>query len=171
MRLVKFALLAGLTGVGAIAAADSRGKFAGTWTMDPARSESAHQDVPVESATLVIAFTDSEMTMETTRSEHGKPFHESLHFKLDGSETTTTGDSGVPVTGKARWEGSKLVVETVRNIQDSTVTTLYVHSLSPNGRDLLIDKTLTVQHGYQGQSAPTTGHGKDIFVRAPKARH
>jgi len=169
MRRVEFVLLAGLTAVAAIAAADNRARFAGTWTMDPARSESAHQDLPTDSATLVIGFTDSELTMETTRSERGKAFHENLHFRLDGSETTTTGDSGVPVTGKARWDGPKLVVETVRNIQDSTVTTLYVHSLSPNGRDLLIDKTLTVQHGYQGQNAPTTGHGKDVFVRAAKA--
>jgi hypothetical protein len=25
-----------------------------------------------------------------------------------------------------------------------------------------------VQHGYQGASAPTTGHGKDVFVRVAK---
>ena len=166
MRQVKFALLAGLMGVAAIAAPDNRTKFAGAWTMDPARSESAHQDVPIQSATLVIGFTDDALTMETTRSEQGKTFHEVLHFKLDGTDTASTGDAGVSVTGKARWDGPKLVVETVRNIQDSTVTTLYVHSLSPNGRDLLIDKTLSVQHGYQGQIAPTTGHGKDVFVRA-----
>lgn len=166
MLQVKFALLAGLMGVAALAAPDNRAKFAGSWTMDPARSESAHQDVPIESSLLVIGFTDGGLTMETTRSEQGKAFHETLHFKLDGTETANTGDAGVAVTGKAHWDGEKLIVETVRNIQESTVTTLYVHTLSPNGRDLTIDKTLAVQHGYQGQIAPTTGHGKDVFVRA-----
>jgi len=148
-------------------AAEGPGDFTGTWTMDPTRSESAHQDVPTGTATLVIRLTDSELSMETTRNEADKPFHEILTFRLDGSETSGTGDGGVRVTGKAHWDGPKLVVETSRNVQDSTVTTLYVHTLSANRRDLTIDKTLTVQHGYQGgNSAPTTGHGKDVFVRA-----
>jgi len=157
-----------MLGVAPLSAADNRGSFAGAWKMDPARSESAHQDVPSGASTLVIRLTDTEISMETTRIEEAKPFHETLTFRLDGSETTSTGDGGVKVSGKAHWDGPRLVVETVRNIQDSTVTTLYIHTLSPNGRDLTIDKTLTVQHGYQGASAPTTGHGKDVFVRVAR---
>jgi hypothetical protein len=157
-----------MLGLAPAVGADNHTNFTGTWKMDPARSESAHQDVPSGASTLVIQLSPTELSMETTRSEDAKPFHETLSFKLDGSETSSTGDGGVNVTGKAHWEGPKLVVETVRNIQDSTVTTLYIHTLSPNGRDLIIDKTLTVQHGYQGAHAPTTGHGKDVFVRIAK---
>ncbi len=135
--------------------------------MDASRSESAHQDVPMGPTTLVIRMSNKDLTIETTREDSGAPFHEILNLKLDGSETTSTGDSGVPVTGKAHWDGARLVVETARNIKDSTVTTLDVHALSPNGRDLVVDKTLTVQHGYMGvNAAPTTGRGKDVFVRA-----
>jgi hypothetical protein len=136
--------------------------------MDPARSESAHQDVPGGSSKLVIRIAGQGMTIETTRAEEGKPaaFHETLSLKLDGSETVSPGDSAVDVTAKAHWDGPKLVVETSRILQDSTVTTVYVHSLSPDGRELTVDKTLTVQHGYQGvATAPNTGHGKDVFVR------
>lgn len=168
MRIGFLTLIAALAGLSPVIAADSHAAFAGTWTMDPARSESAHQDVPVGTATLVISLTGTGLTMETTRNEEGRPFHETLNFRLDGSETVSTGDGGAEVTGKAHWDGAKLVVETARNVRDSTVTTLYVHVLSPNGRDLTIDKTLTVQHGYQGGSAPTTGHGKDVFVRVAK---
>jgi hypothetical protein len=163
-----FLLLTTMLGVVPALAADNRGSFAGTWKMDPARSESAHQDVPSGESTIIIRLTDTELSIETTRSEDARPFHETLSFRLDGAETTSTGDGDVKVTGKAHFDGSKLVVETTRNIQDSTVTTLYVHTLSPNGRDLTIDKTLTVQHGYQGAHAPTTGRGKDVFVRVPK---
>jgi hypothetical protein len=53
-------------------------------------------------------------------------------------------------------------------VQNSTVTTVYVHTLSPNGREMFVDKTLTVQHGYQGQSATNTGHGKDVYIRVSK---
>jgi len=137
--------------------------------MDPVRSESAHQDTPIGQSTLVIRLTGGGLAMETIRSEGGRPaaFHETLNLKLDGSETTSTGNAGVAVIAKAHWDGNRLFVETLRNVQDSTVTTLYVHSLSANGREMTVDKTLTVQHGYQGVSASSsnTGHGKDIFVR------
>jgi len=138
--------------------------------MDPARSESAHQDVPTGSSTVLIRLTDSGLSMETTRHEMDKSeaFHETLNFQLDGSETTSMGAGNVPVTGKAHWNGEKLVVETVRNVNNSTVSAIEIHTLSPNGREMTIDKTLTVQHGYMGQSAPTMGHGKDIFVRVDR---
>ncbi|HEY4088466.1 MAG TPA: hypothetical protein VGM43_21190 [Bryobacteraceae bacterium] len=170
MRYAGFVILLALAGFVASAAAQSQNDFSGTWTMDPSRSESAHQDVPVGSSTMVIRVADGGLAIETIRGEEGKPaaFHETLNFKLGGPETTSQGDGGTPVTGKARWEGTKLVVETARSIQGSTVTTLYVHTLSADGREMTIDKTLTIQHGYQGVGARTSGHGKDIFVRVAK---
>jgi hypothetical protein len=171
MRRLGLVILIALGGFVASVMGQSQGDFSGTWTMDPSRSESAHQDVPVGSSTMVIRLGDSGLTIETTRGEGGKPaaFHETLNLKVGGTETTTPGDSGTPVTGKARWEGTKLVVETARSVQGSTVTTLYVHTLSANGREMTVDKTLTIQHGYQGAGARTTGHGKDIFVRVAKS--
>jgi hypothetical protein len=168
MRCAKVAILVALGAFAASATAENRKDFSGTWTMDASRSESAHQDVPVESTTLVIRLADGDLTIETTRSEQGKPaaFHETLNFKLDGTETTSPGDGGTVVTGNVRWEGMKLIVETARRIQGSTITTRYVHTLSGNGREMTVDKTLAVQHGYQGEGAKTTGHGKDVFVRA-----
>ena len=163
----RYALLLGLLIAIPSTFGQTKPGFSGTWKMDVARSESAHQDVPTGPSTLVIRQTADGISVETTRTENGKPdaFHETLNFKLDGSETTSTGDGGVPVKGKVRWDGKNLVVETVRNLQDSTVTTLYVHSLSADGRELTVDKSLTVQHGYQFRGAATTGRGKDIFVR------
>lgn len=145
-------------------------RFSGVWKMDPARSESAHQDVAIGVSTLVIRSSGNELTIETTRKPVGDapPFHEVLTFHLDGSETPNTGDAGVPVTGKLRLDGSKLITETVRNVRNSTVTTTYIHMLSANGREMTIDKTLTVQHGYQGMSATNSGHGKDVYVRVSK---
>src|SRR5580700_8057311 len=130
MRTATFLVLTALLGIPPVVAADNHSSFGGTWKMDPARSESAHQDVPSGASLLVIRVTRTELSIETTRSEETNPFHETLSFKLDGSETSSTGDGGVKVIGKAHWDGSKLVIETTRNIQDSTVTTLYVHTLS-----------------------------------------
>ena len=171
MRYARFVLLVGLLGLAPWVAGQSHGDFSGTWTMDPARSESAHQDVPIGPSTLLIHMTATELTMETTRSEGGKPaaFHETLTLRLDGSDTTHASDTDATVTGKAHWDGAKLVVETSREINGATVTTLYVHTLSANGREMTIDKTLTVQHGYQGLlSARNMGHGVDVFVRVAR---
>jgi len=160
---VVFSFLLALPGV----FAQSPKAFIGSWKMDPARSESAHQDVPEGPAVITIRQVDGGFTVETLRSEGDKPngFHEVLRFQADGSETQSTGQGGATVSGKMHWEGPKLVIETSRNVQDSTVTTHYVHALSANGRELVIDKTLTVQHGYQFRGAATAGHGRDVFVR------
>jgi hypothetical protein len=171
MRYARFVLLVGLLGLAPWVAGQSHGDFSGTWMMDAARSESAHQDVPIGPSTLLIHVTATGLTMETTRSEGGKPaaFHETLTLRLDGSETTGASDKDATVTGKAHWDGAKLVVETSREINGQTLTTLSVHTLSANGREMTIDSTVTVQHGYQGLlSGGNTGHGVDVFVRVAK---
>jgi hypothetical protein len=141
--------------------------FSGTWTMDGTRSESAHQDVPIGAVTLTIRQTASAVSIETNRkaSKGSGAFHETVSYNLDGTETAAIGEGGAKVTAKARWEGDKLVTETARNVQDSTVTTLWVQSLDATGREMTVVKTLTVQHGYMGQTAKTAGHATDVFVK------
>src|SRR5947209_16029048 len=145
------------------ALAQDQPDFSGAWRMDPSRSESAHQAVPIGPVTVIIKQTPAEVVIETRRSENNKsaPSSEILTFLLDGSESTIVGSTGVPVKTKAHWDGANLVTETARNVRGSTVTTLHVLSLEPGGRELTINKTLTVQHGYRFPGANTTGTGKD----------
>ena len=144
--------------------------FVGIWTMDLVRSESAHQEVPVTAETLIIRLEGTGVTIETTRSWGGKApdSHETLSLRLDASETTNTTDGGQTIAAKARLDGARLVVETARIVNESTVTTMYVYALAAKGREITVDMTLTVQHGYQGATARNTGRGKDIFVRAQR---
>ena len=153
--------------LGLAAHAQSPADFSGTWKMDPSRSESAHQAVPIGPVMLIVKQTGGALTMETRTGETTKAAiaNETLTFPLDGSENTLTSASGVPIKAKAHWDGPKLVTETARNVRDSTITTVYVLSLDPSGRELTIDKTLTVQHGYQFQGANNTGTSKDVFVK------
>lgn len=130
--------------------------FSGAWKMDPTRSESAHQAVPIGPVTLLIKQTAEEITVETRRASN----REILTYKLDGAETTTQG-----ITCRARWEGPKLILGTTRSVQESTITTLQEHSLDPTGRELTIRKTLTVQHGYQFEGAKSSGSGTDVFIK------
>ena len=78
--------------------------FSGTWKMDAARSESAHQAVPIGPVTLVIKQTATELTIETRRSDTDKSeiHSETLTYKLDGSESTVAGTEGTPIKSQAR---------------------------------------------------------------------
>ena len=109
MLRLGFVSLIALLGISRGLSAQVHDDFSGTWKMDAARSESAHQDVPTGSSTVTIQPTGTGMTMETIRSEGGKPFHETLNLKVDGTETTSVGDGGGIVTAKAHWDGAKLV--------------------------------------------------------------
>jgi hypothetical protein len=145
--------------------------FSGTWKMDAARSESAHQAVPIGPVTLVIKQTATELSIETRRSDpdKGEIHSETLTYKLDGSENTVAGTDGTPIKSQAHWEGTKLVTGTTRNIEGSTITTTYVHSLNPKGNELTVHKTLTVQHGYQFDGAKNSGTGTDVFIKVKAA--
>jgi hypothetical protein len=141
--------------------------FSGIWRMDDSRSESAHQGAPIGPVTMIVKQSGNDLSIETRgRDSDSSTVHsEILNYKLDGTETTTEGSDGTPIKSKAHWEGTKLVVETERNIQKSPVTTSYVYSLDPEGKEMTINKTLTVQHGYQAEGAHNIGTGTDVFIK------
>jgi hypothetical protein len=145
--------------------------FSGTWKMDPTRSESAHQAVPIGPVTLVINQTALELRIETRRSSRGDTAIQSeiLTYRLDGTESTIATETGAAVKTKAHWNGNKLVTETERIVQGSSVTTMYIHSLDPKGKELTVDKTLLVQHGYQFEGSKSYGTGRDVFVKVHRS--
>jgi hypothetical protein len=144
--------------------------LSGTWQMDASRSESAHQAVAIGPVTLVITQTEGNLSIETRRREKGGSVisAETLTFKLNGVESLTVSAHGAQVKTQAHWDGPKLVAETVRDIQSATVSTMDVFSLDAGGKELTVDRTLTVQHGYQspGANNNNVGKAKDVFVRA-----
>lgn len=150
-----------------LATAQPAPDFSGVWEMDRSRSASALQGIPIGPVTLLINQQSSDLTIETRRKEPGKRdvSSEVLAYKIDGAESSIIGASGVEIQAKARMDGNKLVAETVRKVQGSTVTTTHVFSLDAGGKELTVDKTLTVQHGYQFRGANNTGAGRDVFVR------
>lgn len=130
----------------------SRPDFSGAWELD---APSAAR------VTLTIKQTPAEVTIETRSGAS-----DVLTYKLDGSETTVAGASGTPITTRARWEGAKLVTETARTVNGAAVTTMHVLSLNSTGRELTVEKTLMVQHGYRSLVPRNTGSGKEVYLRA-----
>jgi hypothetical protein len=137
--------------------------------MDTSRSESAHQDTPIGPVSLKIRQAPGEFVIVTRRSEPDSSAvtTETLTYKLDGTDSINGEESEVKIKSKAHWDGPKLVVETAREINGSTVTTHQVFELDPEGKELTVQKTLTVQHGYQGPGAQkASSSGVDVYVKA-----
>ena len=143
--------------------------LSGTWKLDAARSESAHQAVPIGAVILVIHQSPTGITVETRRTEAGKSEvqTEILRYLPNGAEMTTT-IQDLPVKTKAHWDGNKWITETERTINGASVTTRNVHTLNSNGKELKVEKTLMVQHGYQFPGAKNYASGTDIFVKSAK---
>jgi len=154
------------------AANDENKDFSGHWKMDRARSESPHQSVPLAEITLAIKRTAAELSIETITSDgqQSRISSETLTYKLDGTESTVETGPGAPVKTRLRWDGPKLVTETVRVISNMSVTVQNVLTLGPDRNELTVDRTLTVQHGYQSSSGNNTGTGRDVFVRTSTSR-
>jgi hypothetical protein len=44
-----------------------------------------------------------------------------------------------------------------------------VFSLDASRKEMTVDNTLTVQHGYQSLGANNTGRGKDVYIRKTRS--
>jgi hypothetical protein len=143
------------------AAPDGNTNFSGIWEMDAARSVSAHSSSSVPKVTLVINQTATELSIETRQG--GKS--ETIIYKLDGSETEKPAQDNGPFQWRAEWKGAQLATETHRNINRATVTINEVFSLDRKAKEITVDRTLTVQHGYSMRGAKNYSSGQDVFIR------
>src|SRR5256885_10467767 len=105
MKHLPAAVLTGLLiaapGPGAQPTAD----YSGTWTMDPARSESAHNGEPFRPMTIVIAQTPTELRIDTTRGAD----KETVVYPLGQAARATPSDT--VHQPEAYWIGEPLVTE------------------------------------------------------------
>jgi hypothetical protein len=136
--------------------------FSGAWEMDSTRSETAQSTPPVGPVTLVIKQTPTEISIETRRGSQT----ETLVYKLDGSESKKPVQDNGPFEWRARWEGPKLVTQTHRSVNRTTVTIQETLAVDAKAKELTVDRTLTVQHGYTMRGAKNYSSGRDVFVRA-----
>ena len=135
--------------------------------MDLTRSEAAAQGNPIGPVTVAIRQMPEELRIDTTRN--GRT--ESVRY-LPASVKATGGDE---LLGAFRWEGSKLVTMLVTDINKQAITVQEVRSLDPAGREMTVELTLVVEHGYQSggtglvrsQNSPNTSKGINVFVKTP----
>ena len=136
--------------------------FSGTWTMDLARSESSQQGTSVKPVTFVITQNPTQVRIETTRGER----IENVLYPLARSRGATgTSGSSAAAHPEAYWEGDTLVTETQRPVNGYTVTVKEARSLGPGGKEMTVQTTVIVQHGYSMPGAKNYGTSKDVFIK------
>jgi hypothetical protein len=67
-------------------------------------------------------------------------------YKLDGSESVNEGRGG-QVKSKAHWDGTKLVIETTRDMQGMSMTSKEVRSLSADGKEMTVETNFSTPQG------------------------
>ena len=164
-RIILATWLAGVTVLlPGLRSADPKPDFTGTWDLDATRSDSAQSGAGNGLVTEVIKQTSGEFSLETRKGGQT----ETLVYKLDGTETTKPPEDNGPYRWQAQWDGTALTTVTQRNINRTTITVKETRSLDPQGKEMIVNRMLTVQHGYQMQGAKNYSSGKDVFVKAFK---
>jgi hypothetical protein len=146
-------IFTGLALVGlAVALANAQGKadFSGTWMLDKSQSDVSQlvglsedqERLRDASMTMVVDQQGSNLRVTRMVKATGEERKEIHTYKTDGGETTNTGFRGETVVARAFWEGDKLVVLSTRRmkvlLKDVTVESRGVWSLSPDGKTLTI---------------------------------
>ena len=129
------------------ARAQTKPDFSGTWTMDAAKSDPAPhgRGGGGGGGSQTIKQTAAELSVQT----QGRQGPQTMTYKLDGSESSNEqmGRGGaVTVKSKAKWDGSKLVIESTRDMGGQSVTTTETRSLSADGKEM------TVETSFNGNS-------------------
>ena len=112
MTRMTVATLALVLALPAMAAAQAKTDFTGTWNVDIAKSDPAPQGGGGGGATtkLVIRQTAVDMTVIVTTGREAK-----TTYKLDGTEMNETVAMGES-RAKVSWDGARLVVNRVQNV-------------------------------------------------------
>ncbi len=137
--------------------------FSGTWSMDLSKSESSQQGAEVKPVTFVITQNPTQVRIETTRGER---IENVLYPLVRSRGATGTSGSSAAAHPEAYWEGDTLVTETQRPVNGYTVTVKEARSLGPGGKEMTVQTTVIVQHGYSMPGAKNYGTSKDVFIKA-----
>src|SRR5262245_15651186 len=145
MKKALFLALAAAIVLPFTARAQAKPDFSGTWTLDASKS-----DAPMGrggrggGAAGPMTITQDAGSLTQKRGE------QTLVYKLDGSESSNEvqGRGGTQtVKSKAHFDGSKLIIETTREIQGFSLTTKEERSLSADGKEMTIRTTASTPQG------------------------
>ena len=161
---ILFAAMLSLFVLAVPAFAQTATNYAGTWTLDIAKSRiSDREKAAIEFQSLTVAQSDKDVVVTTSTKRvtppgaqaPAGPFSSSSTFTFDGKETVVSvnGRDGkpMPVRTSSTWDGSKLVLTTSRThgSPQGEITTVQKDTwdLTPDGKTLIIRRDQTGPEG------------------------
>jgi hypothetical protein len=142
-----------------LSAAQTQPDFSGVWQLDNARSDAAaYSDAPGPvRASITQSATSIQIDTTTSRGTT------SVTYPFAMADTPPP--PGTPV---ARWRGESLLTEAIRDVRGQSVTVHQTRWLANEGREMIVESVINVQHGYSALGAKTYGASRDVFVRAAR---
>jgi hypothetical protein len=117
--------------------------FSGDWKLNLAKSDYGPVPAP-EFMTRTIKHDDPVLQMSTHQKGAQGETTTALKYTTDGKPVENTTP---PSKGSAKWDGDKLVIDSVRDFQGGDLKFHEVWSLSPDGKVLTINNHATVPQG------------------------
>ena len=120
--------------------------FAGTWTVDTAKSDPAPAGRGGGGGGGMGSITIKQTGTELSITSEGRQGPQTMTYKLDGSPSTNQqmGRGGaVEVKSTAKWEGPNLVITTMREFNGTSITTKEVRHLDAGGKEMVVETTTT----------------------------
>jgi hypothetical protein len=115
--------------------------FSGDWKLNLAKSDYGPAPAP-EFMTRTIKQDDPALHISTHQKGAQGEATTELNYTTDGKPAENKGSKG-----SAKWDGDKLVVDSVRDFQGSDLKFHEVWSLSPDGKVMTINNHLTLPQG------------------------
>jgi hypothetical protein len=117
--------------------------FSGEWKLNLAKSDYGPAPAP-EFMTRTIKHDDPVLQMSTHQKGANGEATTQLKYTTDGKPVENTTP---PSKGSAKWDGDKLVIDSVRDFQGADLKFHEVWTLSPDGKTLTINNHATVPQG------------------------
>lgn len=149
-------LVAALSG---LVSAQSRPDLTGTWKLDEARSGSPGWAEFVGPVVRIIRLGPQVVEIDVTQGQKTTSFR----YALTAARAVPTGNAAP--ANRAYWEGDRLVTETVQTVNGQTVTMREDSMLAADGKELVVERVVEVEHGYAVRGAKNNSTVRDVFVR------
>jgi hypothetical protein len=119
--------------------------FSGEWKFNPSKSNFGSFPVP-QSITRKIVQQGGKLSINNVQKSAQGEVTTDLVYTTDGKSVTNKVQGGES-KGSAQWIGDKLMIESSRDVQGTTLTQKDIWTLSPDGKMLTVDSHVTLPNG------------------------
>ncbi|GJG85703.1 hypothetical protein tb265_08840 [Gemmatimonadetes bacterium T265] len=131
-------------------AAGAHPNISGTWELNVAASKFGPQGAPTK-GTLTIVQDGDKITRTQMMSTPMGDMTNTMHHTVGVASTDTIRAQGqaMSFTSTTRWDGATLVIDGKAAMQGMDIPVVARYSLSPDGKQLMIDQVVTTPMGEQ----------------------